>query len=343
MTMAERKFYKFPYQISDLDHETNREVSKKFSDGLPSLVQVGEQKMLIPGKFRDEAEKLYNFQVRKSDVFIVGFPRSGTTLTQELVWLLVHNLDFAKAKAKNSLIDRVPLLEARAVTTEKTLALCDSCPGGPDSLKNHISSIESLAQMDTTATRIIKSHLQFSFLPPNLVSTGCKVMYIARNPKDVIVSMYHLQRNSHGREFVGSFEEFFNYFLSDLIFFTPYWTHLREGWERRSRKNFRFLYYEEITRDLRRFIVETADFLGKELTEEEVQKLYETLSFDQFKKYISETDKQLNSKENVNDDFVRKGKVGDYKNYFDDEMNERADKWIDEHLKLTGVEFPFEF
>jgi hypothetical protein len=30
------------------------------------------------------------------------------------------------------------------------------------------------------------------------------------------VSMYHLQRNSHGREFVGSFEEFFNYFLSDL-------------------------------------------------------------------------------------------------------------------------------
>jgi hypothetical protein len=118
---------------------------------------------------------------------------------------------------------------------------------------------------------------------------------------------------------------------------------LREGWERRSRNNFRFLYYEEITRDLRRFIVETADFLGKELTEEEVQKLYETLSFDQFKKYISETDKQLNSKENVNDDFVRKGKVGDYKNYFDDEMNERADKWIDEHLKLTGVEFPFEF
>jgi hypothetical protein len=109
--------------------------------------------------------------------------------------------------------------------------MCDSCPGGPDSLKNHISSIESLAQMDTTATRIIKSHLQFSFLPPNLVSTGCKVrslfsqnpsrrllqvMYIARNPKDVIVSMYHLQRNSHGREFVGSFEEFFNYFLSDL-------------------------------------------------------------------------------------------------------------------------------
>jgi hypothetical protein len=76
--------------------------------------------------------------------------------------------------------------------------------------------------------------------------------------------------------------------------------------------------------DLRRFIVETADFLGKELTEEEVQKLYETLSFDQFKKYISETDKQLNSKENVNDDFVRKGKVGDYKNYFDDEMNEKG-------------------
>lgn len=95
--------------------------------------------------------------------------------------------------------------------------------------------------------------------------------------------------------------------------------------------------------NLRDFITEVARFLDKELTGEEVQKLESTLSFDQYKKYISETDKHMNSKEDVNDDFVRKGKIGDYKNYFTKEMNERADRWIEENLKRTGIVFPFDF
>ena len=36
--------------------------------------------------------------VRKSDIWVVTFPKSGTTWMQELVWQVVNNCDFDKGK-----------------------------------------------------------------------------------------------------------------------------------------------------------------------------------------------------------------------------------------------------
>lgn len=41
------------------------------------FVQVGPQKWFFPSKYAKEAENIYNFPVRKDDVWIVTFPRSG--------------------------------------------------------------------------------------------------------------------------------------------------------------------------------------------------------------------------------------------------------------------------
>jgi len=40
--------------------------------------------------------------------------------------------------------------------------------------------------------------------------------------------------------------------------------------------------------------------------------------------------------------FIRKGKVGDWKNYFDDEMNKDWDAWIADQLKDSGFKMEFE-
>lgn len=39
-------------------------------------------------------------------------------------------------------------------------------------------------------------------------------------------------------------------------------------------------------------------------------------------------------------DYVRKGKTRDWRNYFDEDLNKRADQWIQENQKLVGVKFP---
>ena len=39
--------------------------------------------------------------------------------------------------------------------------------------------------LPTDKPRVIKSHLTFELLPPNLLDS-CKVVYVCRNPKDAI-------------------------------------------------------------------------------------------------------------------------------------------------------------
>jgi hypothetical protein len=67
--------------------------------------------------------------------------------------------------------------------------------------------------------RFIKTHLPFKLLPPTIMSKRAKVVYIARNPKDVVVSYYHLNKLYRTQGYVNDFEMFFKYFLNDLCTF----------------------------------------------------------------------------------------------------------------------------
>lgn len=51
----------------------------------------------IPFLMSDTLEKVKNFEVFEDDIFLTGFPRSGTTITAEMMWLIANNFDFEKA------------------------------------------------------------------------------------------------------------------------------------------------------------------------------------------------------------------------------------------------------
>lgn len=92
------------------------------------FTQVGLEKWFFPKEFEGAAKTLYNFEVRSNDVWTVGFPRSGkvnllltcfcnvkltltgTTLTQEMVWLIANDMDFETA-ASIPLEARFPFIE----------------------------------------------------------------------------------------------------------------------------------------------------------------------------------------------------------------------------------------
>lgn len=102
--------------------------SKTLCLGVKSgFVQVGPEKWLHSKAYKTEANKIYNFDVRPTDVFLTGIPRSGktflqcqqtnsltlsagTTLTAELVWLIANNLNF-EAASETTLDQRFPCLE----------------------------------------------------------------------------------------------------------------------------------------------------------------------------------------------------------------------------------------
>lgn len=64
---------------------------------------------LISKKYETYKDDVINFEIRDSDVIVVGFPKTGTNWTQEMVWLLANNLDYEGAQVP--LHERFPWFE----------------------------------------------------------------------------------------------------------------------------------------------------------------------------------------------------------------------------------------
>ncbi|KAG8239789.1 hypothetical protein J437_LFUL019425, partial [Ladona fulva] len=82
--------------------------------------------------------------------------------------------------------------------------------------------------------RHFRTHLPLSLLPPNLLDT-CKVVYVARNPKDVAVSYYNLNSLMEDLPQEADFSKYWELFQKDLLMWTPFWSHVEEAWSVRQR------------------------------------------------------------------------------------------------------------
>merc|ERR1711915_1114947 len=67
-----------------------------------------ENGFVMPRIFVEEniKERIYNFELREDDIWIVTYPKCVTTWTQELVWMLVNDLDVEVEGGKQPLIMR---------------------------------------------------------------------------------------------------------------------------------------------------------------------------------------------------------------------------------------------
>lgn len=55
-------------------------------------------------------DQIRNMPVYEDDVWVITFPKCGTTWTQEMVWLLNNDLNYDRA-SKETLEERFPFLE----------------------------------------------------------------------------------------------------------------------------------------------------------------------------------------------------------------------------------------
>lgn len=101
---------KFPYSIRPFKGVLHNNIVSVFAGQSKGYVQVGPERWVMPTKYVDFAETIYNFEVRSDDVFISTIPRSGTTWACEIIWLICNNLDYETAKQVHHL-ERFPFLE----------------------------------------------------------------------------------------------------------------------------------------------------------------------------------------------------------------------------------------
>ena len=76
-----------------------------------------EDGVLLPRLFVTDnwAERIRNFEVREDDIWILSYPKTGTTWTIELVWMLVNDLKLETAYIPEHL--RCPIMEGASVIT----------------------------------------------------------------------------------------------------------------------------------------------------------------------------------------------------------------------------------
>ena len=94
--------------------------------------------------------------------------------------------------------------------------------------------------------------------------------------------------------------------------------------------------YEDMKQDLEAVINKVNVFLeNPELSKLQVDELKEFLHIDNFKNNPSVNKiHEMRGKTN----FIRKGIVGDYRNYFDENMEQEWDEWLTEEFKETLID-----
>ncbi|EDV98133.1 sulfotransferase 1C4 [Drosophila grimshawi] len=339
---------KFPFEIRDVDPATNAELLEYFIGERTGFVQVGPEGYFFPYKYKTEAKHYYNFEARPDDIWIATVPRSGTTWTQELIWLVANQLDFEQAKER-PLTERFPFLEFPlflhdAVKEELLAENCDS-PAALEFIEL-ISrpGYETLEQLPRNQRRFIKTHFPFSLIPPSVLEKKCKIIYVARNPKDVAVSYYHLNRLFRTLGYCGDFERYWRYFQRGLNPWLPYYSHIKEAKQQRDLPNVLYLNYEDMLVDLPGAIMKIGNFLDCTPNAEGLEKLLNHLSFKSFRENKSVNMHQMAAVGVLNQGeagFVRSGgkdskdaKQHDQKEFAENpNLLKLANDWIQQEVK----------
>ncbi len=220
-----------------------------------------------------------NLAVFPDDTFLVSYPKSGNTWAR----FLIANLVRPHEKIDFSNVNR--MIPGPEVTRNRDL-------------------------MRTPRPRIIKSHQYFDPRYP-------RVIYLVRDPRDVVVSQYHFQRK---RKLVADqypLSEYVGRFIAGQTSFYGSWGEHVASWlaTRHGRPGFLLLRYEDMVEDTARELTKVASFLGLSSTPGMILQAVERSSADRMRTLEKSQAQLFTSTKNTRQDipFVRAARAGGWR------------------------------
>ncbi|CAF3281693.1 unnamed protein product [Rotaria socialis] len=240
----------------------------------------------------DNFDSALEFHPKANTVFICTYPKCGTTWMQNIVYLLQHNGEPLPSHLKIS--DEIPWLEKNGST------YCE----------NHVA---------------LKTHLPLHLLNWN---DQAKYIVVARNPKDCCVSYYHHTRGFAFYDYAhGTFDDFFRRFINGEVGYGDFFDHFVSWQSRLNDRNVFFCTYEQLICDTKEIVKRLALFLEIKIDDNILEKVLQYSSLQ-----AMQTDLQRWSIERSKDmpKFIRKGEIGDWRNYFNEEQSKLIDMKVEQ-------------
>jgi len=221
-----------------------------------------------------------NLAVYPDDTFVISYPKSGNTWARFLIANLIHPVE----PATFANIDRL-IPEAEELTKRQL----DRVP----------------------RPRIMKTHQYFDPRYP-------RVIYIVRDPRDVVVSEYHFFRKRRWIEDNFPIEQFVGRFLSGKTSDYGSWEENVGGWiaTRHSNSGFLLLRYEDMLAETVDTLTRIASFLGVHATPDQLKLAVERSSADQMRKLERSASSDASSVTRIGRGdipFVRAARAGGWK------------------------------
>ncbi|KAL2522992.1 Cytosolic sulfotransferase 5 [Forsythia ovata] len=241
-----------------------------------------------------------DFKPLPSDVILASFPKTGTTWLKALLYSIIFRSSKEKSLLFNHPHELIPSLETKLYLEE--------------------SNGKNLEFTDHKV-RILGTHIPYQIIGDVLNSSDCKIVYVTRNPKDSLASLWHFVQKAK------KFEE------------DP-WTEesLKRPW-----KVF-FVTFEELKEDGKKHVKRLAEFLGcpfeGENKEEQVEEIVKNCSFETLSNHeINKSSEMPECFPLPYNSFFRNGQVGDYNNYLKPEMIHQIDAITRQKFHASGFAY----
>ena len=282
---------------------------------LPFKYNIADGVPVPPFLDQQRLDKLKKFPLRPDDVFIVTYPKSGTNWTRQIVRLVLNNGedDGREFLGSRSVILWLAVIGRRGPSTETM-----------------------------PSPRAFFAHMSYDTMhggPPN--TSPARYIYIARNPKDVLVSYYYFFISGSNFKFSGHWDDLFEVFMNGKLYFGSWFDHVLGWWKHKDDPNVLFLKYEDMKKDLLGAVRAISEFIGVELKPDIIEKIAEQSTIDSMKAIDFSNLRRQFAVDLVNP-FVRKGVVGEWKSHFTAEQAARFDALYEQKMRGTGLEFEFE-
>uniref|UniRef100_UPI003AB01722 cytosolic sulfotransferase 2-like n=1 Tax=Centroberyx gerrardi TaxID=166262 RepID=UPI003AB01722 len=269
--------------------------------------------------FTDNWDNVQNFKARPDDILIASYPKAGTTWVSYMLDLLYFGQTSPERQTSIPIHERVPFLEINSL----------SLPTGTD-----------LAEKLPTSPRLIKTHLPVQLVPKSFWEQNCRIVYVARNAKDTAVSYFHFGRMNMLQPEPGDWSSFLQRFMEGKMVFGPWYDHVTGWWEKKqTHSKLLYLFYEDLIEDTGREIDRLCSFLGLSPSAEEKETVIRGVQFDNMKKNKMTNYSTVQVMDLKVSPFMRKGKVGDWKNHFTVAQSEQFDEDYKKKMKNPMQQF----